>query len=121
MIVWLTQDIYIRAEEHNFILCRRRLNKKGEVTHKNLGYYSEFAHAVTDSLNKVVFNRTSSDGKEEHLNINELLIEIEKFKNEIVQACAGIGTCSQASMINQSYRNGTLEQLLDFSEGGDES
>jgi hypothetical protein len=108
MIVWLTKDVYIKADKLSFDLIERRYTEKERTPyHKALGYYSSFEDAATAALKKVVAS------KDVEIQLTELMAIMKSTKEEIAKACWGV-THEFAKNETRVFNGTSLESFLNF-------
>lgn len=114
MIVWLTKDVYVKADRLSFDLVERRTTKSGKLAHKTLGYYAR----LEDAANAAVHNEAVVKNENELIQINQLVETLKEIKDEISKACWGV-TNVLVKNEHRVFNGPTLEDLLNFDDDGD--
>ena len=115
MVIWLSNDCYIKADDGIcFELVKRHKRKQGNNVgtwaQTTLGYYSSLGAAAKGALTHAILN------KKEEGTVKEMLVHIEQIEQQILEACRTVGAASQAASIEGAFRPEELESLLFFGD-----
>jgi hypothetical protein len=115
VVIWLSNDCYIKADDGVcFELMKRYKRKKGDNagvwTQKALGYYGTLEQALHGALNKAILNKKAEG------DTREMLAAIQAIATRITEAAMGVVTASQAANIEASFTHEEIENLLFFED-----
>lgn len=116
MVIWLSADCYIKADDGTcFELIRRykkgaKSKRAGEWATKPLGYYGTLEQAANGALNKaILYSNAEGD-------VREMMTRIECIAKQIADACEGAVTASNAAHIKGRFGVDELSKLLMFDD-----